>query len=158
MNHSKVHTDVATGYGHTCIALSFDDGNLGSTTKCWGWNEYGQSEVPYSMYTGVIQINSKYAHTCAISHSLHHQKSSLDTDSNSVSRGASGIEIYDDLEIIREFTDYGIDDLIMKKKVGSRIIQNIQKYFNKFRLIKNNKKKSGEEIEKIINENKVERI
>jgi len=151
-----VHTDVATGYGHTCIALSFDDGNLGSTTKCWGWNAYGQSEVPYSMYTGVVQINSKYAHTCAIRHSLHDQRSSLDADLNSVSRLAWGIEIYDDLEINKEYPDYGIDDLIKKKKLGSRIIQNIKNYFNKFRMIKNNKKKSGEEIEKIINGNKNE--
>jgi len=65
------------------------------------------------------------------------------------------------LDIINEFPDYGIDDLIKKKKVGSRIIQNIKNYFNKFRMIKKNNEKSGEEIEKIINENQneiVERI
>jgi len=57
---SEYITSIINGDEHTCAISNYN------TLKCWGENDYGQTEVPLEFKHNIKQVSLGADHTCAI--------------------------------------------------------------------------------------------
>ena len=66
---NKLHSNLKSGGNHSCHIDPFS-----GRMTCWGWNKYGQVEVPEMFLDDTLQMALGASHTCALDSPVQHKQ------------------------------------------------------------------------------------